>query len=220
MSDDNSTAFYFARLSTQMKRMPADTRNEQLRELRQHLAALALAYEENGSRPSEAAVRALEQLGDAAQIGQRLMQEWRASQSSRLSASLPALFVLGMMFISALAYWHWMHLSGIRDATPLPGLMPVVTGGFAGALFGRRGVRATVRVSGALLVVLALVCMALVVYHSRPATLAFELKEGALGTSLFVGLFACWWLPVSYFSAHGGNLLRGRWQLARLKDGC
>ena len=63
---------YLAGVARQLAALPADERDEELRELRQHLDALVAGYRATGLEPEAAARAAVERFGEPERIGRGL----------------------------------------------------------------------------------------------------------------------------------------------------
>ena len=74
--NDGQTEHFVEKLNKSLRWTPASVRTELHAELRQHLEALAAAYEELGSSREEAFDQALRQFGDPSKIGRQLWWEW------------------------------------------------------------------------------------------------------------------------------------------------
>ncbi len=95
--NDEQLDHFFQRLNKPLLRMPQPARAELHQELRQHLDALAAAYEELGSSAEEAFELALRQFGDPGKVGRRLWWEWFLCSRPRPSEDFRAvLYTLGM----------------------------------------------------------------------------------------------------------------------------
>jgi uncharacterized membrane protein len=173
---------YVARLDRHLARLPVWRREEELREIRQHLAALVMAYQELGSSEGEAVSLALAQFGPPAQNARDLRRAWRRQQERvEVGPSVRRAFAwFGPLAVLSMA---GTLLSGRSEpaglATLLTGLAGVLSL-FAGWRIGRDApgqgyVKAIAAVSAVLLVhwasilvVLLLACAPLVCGVSLP----------------------------------------------------
>ena len=74
--DNPEVERYLAAIDVRLRALPPTRRDEELRELRQHLAALVDGHRARGLSEDEAVAMALRQFGRAEQIGQDLHEAW------------------------------------------------------------------------------------------------------------------------------------------------
>ena len=67
---------YIAAVAERLQMLPADQREQDLREIRQHLEALAAGYTAQGMDETAAAAEAVRQFGHAEQRGAELDSSW------------------------------------------------------------------------------------------------------------------------------------------------
>lgn len=99
---------WFERFNARLRRLPAEERSQMQLEVRQHLEALAAANEERGGSPQEAWERAVEQFGDPAKIGERLLCEYQESRSGPYSGLIAVGFGIGLHLLRFGLYWLWI----------------------------------------------------------------------------------------------------------------
>lgn len=81
---------YIETIHARLKSLPAAQRDEEVREIRQHLDALVAGHRAAGLGEDEAVHVAIRQFGHAEQVGRELHQTW---QPQRLRALVPALLI-------------------------------------------------------------------------------------------------------------------------------
>jgi hypothetical protein len=81
---------YIETIAARLKTLPAAQRDEEMREIRQHLDALVAGHRAAGLSEDEAVKVAIRQFGHAEQVGRELQQ---SQQPQRLRALLPALLI-------------------------------------------------------------------------------------------------------------------------------
>jgi len=167
---------YVAQLDRHLARLPAWRREEELREIRQHLEALVMAYQELGSSEGEAVALALAQFGPPAQNARDLCRVWRRQQERvEVGPSVRRAFAwFGPLAVLSMAGTLLSDRSGPAGLAFLLAAMAGVLSLFAGWRIGRDApgqgwVKATAAVSAVLLVhwasilvVLLLACVTLV----------------------------------------------------------
>jgi hypothetical protein len=90
---------YVEEVRSGLRAMPAERREEEIAELRAHLAALAEAGTTDGLSETEATEAAIRRFGDAHRVRGGLLRAWRRGQPSWLASPLGAVFVaLGTHF--------------------------------------------------------------------------------------------------------------------------
>ncbi len=82
--DNPQVNAYLDRVSASLRTLPAEQRDEELRELRQHLELLIEAQRALGLGEKEAIDTALRQFGQAEQIGRQLQQAEKNAHQGRL----------------------------------------------------------------------------------------------------------------------------------------
>ncbi len=75
---------YLAAVGARLRTLPPARRDEEVREIRQHLDALVAAHLARGQSPEEAVDVALRQFGHAEQIGRQLQGAWARPRAPRL----------------------------------------------------------------------------------------------------------------------------------------
>jgi hypothetical protein len=85
---------YLEEVASQLKSLPAKRRNEELREIREHLLTAVTTHREAGLSEAEASANVVVQFGSASVLARRLTTSWRrerrASWSSWLGAAVLA----------------------------------------------------------------------------------------------------------------------------------
>jgi len=91
---------YVAEVRAGMKGIPAERADEEVAELRQHLAAAVEAETLAGKSEEEATLEAVRRFGSARTVGRGLLRAWRRGNPSWLASPLGAVFVaLGTHFV-------------------------------------------------------------------------------------------------------------------------
>ena len=104
---------YLSSVSSHLKDLPADERDEQLREMRQHLESLVAAHRASGLNQDEAVSAALNQFGDSQRIGSQLRH---ASKQHRL----PNLWLYVGIYLSAVILTLGVFISANDKPTDFP----------------------------------------------------------------------------------------------------
>ena len=86
--DNPQVTAYFDKVNANLWRLPAEQRDEELRELRQHLELLIEAQHARGLGESAAVDAALRQFGQAEQVGRQLQRAEMNARQPRLWPSL------------------------------------------------------------------------------------------------------------------------------------
>ena len=94
---------YIAEIGMRLGALPAARRDEELRELRQHLTALVEGHRARGLSEDAAVAAALRQFGRAEQLGQDLHAAWARPRLPRLWPWVGAYLVLVALIFGALA---------------------------------------------------------------------------------------------------------------------
>lgn len=105
---------WFENFNARLRRLPAEERSQMQLEVRQHLEALAAANEKLGSSPEKAWEQALEQFGDPAKIGDRLLCEYQESRSGPYSGLIAVGFGMVLYLL-----WFGLHWLGFMMPTLL-----------------------------------------------------------------------------------------------------
>lgn len=74
---------YLSEVERSLRLLPKRRRNEELREIRQHLQNAVAVYREQGQSEDEAAQSAIAQFGQSDDLGQNIVQAWRRGQAIR-----------------------------------------------------------------------------------------------------------------------------------------
>jgi hypothetical protein len=90
---------YIADLGARLRALPPAARDEELREVRQHLDALVAGHLAQGQSEEAAIEAALRQFGQAEQIGRQLQHAWEKNRVPRLW-----LYAVAYLFMVALTY--------------------------------------------------------------------------------------------------------------------
>ena len=97
--DNSPLDRYIADLGARLRALPPAARDEELREVRQHLDALVAGHLAQGQSEEEAIEAALRQFGRAEQIGRQLLRAWEKNRVPRLW-----LHAVAYLFMVALIY--------------------------------------------------------------------------------------------------------------------
>jgi hypothetical protein len=119
---------YLSEVGQAMKRLPKETQQQEIEEVRQHLLALIEADQQMGISEEEATAAALRQFGAATQVGQAIRQ---ARQQERGTALGAAALLIGVYAASVLFQIGW----GVLQVDPyyshfvpknVPGLLNIL----------------------------------------------------------------------------------------------
>ena len=89
---------YLDQVATQLRTLPVKRRNEELREMRQHLLSTVEAHLELGATQQEAVEATLHQFGSSAEAASGLTRAWRRGQGAWLNVAKGG-------FLGAAALW-------------------------------------------------------------------------------------------------------------------
>jgi hypothetical protein len=106
---------YIAEVSKQLEILPKAKRNEELREMQQHLLSAVTLYQEQGQSEDEAAQSAVAQFGTPADLGGNIVQAWRRGQAIRrrdlgksaILALILSLLLPRLLLTLSKSYWSY-----------------------------------------------------------------------------------------------------------------
>jgi hypothetical protein len=145
---------YLDQVAAHLSALPVKHRNEELREMRQHLLNAVTVNQEMGQSEEDAAANAIMQFGTSQELGGSVMRAWRRGKrqnwKSFFGAALVSFLLLlgiALSFDRYEAFWpSRMAFILTRDFTNA-----VLVGTFTGLLFPRRAVVGTVFMYGSLI---------------------------------------------------------------------
>lgn len=131
--DDTQAEEWFRRFDAASRRLPAEERASQRREIQQHLEGLVAANEASGKSHDEAWRAALTQFGDPTKIGRKMYWEWQQGRTGFRADMQAILFGIGLQVLRRLAvqllYFFWFN-SLYAHGQNLTGFAFVVNLGF------------------------------------------------------------------------------------------
>jgi hypothetical protein len=112
---DTTVNEYLAQLSARLKALPADRREEELREIRQHLDALVAGHVHRGKTEAEAVQAAIRQFGHAERIGAELGDACARAGETR--SWWKSLLVQSLVFVCyfAMVFGFFTSITGPGD---------------------------------------------------------------------------------------------------------
>lgn len=149
---------YLAEVSEALRPLPVARRNDELREMRQHLLNAVMVNKESGQSEEEAALTAVDQFGVPQKLGENVVWAWRRGRSlDRRSFWGAAICIVMMTLVLSFGWRLWLFLM-INTKQVIPGDFPIwletalvvgnfatplIVGGTSGYLFPRRALRGT-----------------------------------------------------------------------------
>ena len=157
---------YLEQVAAQLSALPPKRRNEELREMRQHLLNAVTVNQELGQSEEDAAANAVMQFGTAEDLGNNLVWAWRREETLNKKSLLGAiactsvlLFTIPIIYTTLLGglinlfmlrlerayHWPGTAISALYFILGLPAYALIGAG--SGRLFPRRAVLGTVLVT-------------------------------------------------------------------------
>jgi uncharacterized membrane protein len=148
---------YLADVAAGLHPLPIKRRNEELKEMRQHLQNAVLVNKEFGQFEAEAVENAVEQFGVPQELAEHLVQTWRRGEKIEnkrsfrgATASTLALLILQhqvdhfIAFHTNISRFLWpLGLYGYLIIVPLGLCVTILPGWVAGTFFQKRAVQGT-----------------------------------------------------------------------------
>jgi uncharacterized membrane protein len=163
---NNLVENYLSEVAAYLKSLPAKRREEELREMRQHLLNAVTANQETGMIDDQAVQKALEQFGTPEALGKEVMVAWQRGRKREIrdfwgAALMSVALVPCLIFL--LPYWYFsmvnvafglpMHWMAVVEAHSSFFLVCALTGAMTGRVFPARAVGGTA--FGAVVLVIA-----------------------------------------------------------------
>ncbi len=206
---------YLAEVERNLAPLPSARRNDELRELREHLLYAVAASRQQGLSEDDAVRAALEQFGAPENIGSEVVSVWRRGERRESLRSffgaaicMTVLSSLGITLISKVvnmkseAYIHqsWLMSVGLFLSQAL---VMALAGGISGLTFPKRAVKGTA------FVVVVMYAIILGPSLVRTALTAGSLREVLVAVFIVIFNVAIFGMPV-VISAWAGSQWRGR----------
>ena len=144
---------YLAEVRAKLCALPAARREEELREMRQHLLDAVRVNREQGQTEVEAAANALAEFGTSAEASESVLWAWRRGKvmdqrnflggavcTMVLSYLLPRMLEPGLV---PLGFLDLIHPFGLHGFVVLSNAVHALAGGISGLVFGRRAMAGT-----------------------------------------------------------------------------
>jgi len=144
---------YLAEVQVKLSPLPAKRREEEMREMRQHLLNAVIVNREMGQTEDEAAASTVEQCGTPREAAHGLVRAWRRGkvmdQRSFLGGAVCTMvlsYLLPRMLGPGLippGFLNFIHPVGLDGFVILSNAVHALAGGISGLVFGKRAVAGT-----------------------------------------------------------------------------